>query len=147
MKVILRRDIENLGKLGDTIVVKDGHARNYLIPQGLALEASERNLEVIEKEKRAVIKKKEKEKRDSQVLADKIKNSSCTITVEVGADDKMFGAVTNQDIAKAYEEAGVSIDKRLIALAEPIRELGVFYVPIKLHSEVTVEAKVWVVKK
>ncbi|MCM8783580.1 MAG: 50S ribosomal protein L9 [Candidatus Omnitrophica bacterium] len=147
MKIVLRRDIDKLGKFGDIIIVKDGYARNYLIPKGFAFEATESNFKLIEKEKEELNRRKEKEKREAYSLADKIKNSSCTITVEVGEDGKMFGVVTNHDIAKAYEEMGIKLDKRMIELNEPIKEVGIFYVPIKLHSEVSVEAKVWVVKK
>lgn len=147
MKVVLRQDIENLGKFGETVVVKDGYARNYLIPKGLALEASEKNLKVIAREREAMVKKKEREKKDALALADKIRNSSCTVEVEVGLDDRMFGVVTNQDIVLAYEEKGIILDKRMIELKEPLRDLGVFYVPVRIHPEVTVEAKVWVVKK
>ncbi|MCX5658059.1 MAG: 50S ribosomal protein L9 [Candidatus Omnitrophica bacterium] len=146
MKIILRQDVEKIGKLGETINAKDGYARNYLIPRGLALEATDKSLKIIEKEKQNLIKKIDREKKEIESLAQKIKNTSCTISVEVGLDDKLFGVVTNQDIAKAYEQEGVVIDKRLIDLKDPIRELGVFYVPIKLHPEVTVEAKVWIVK-
>lgn len=147
MKVVLRKDLENLGKFGEIIEVKDGYARNYLIPKGIALEANEKNLKFVEQEKLLILKKKEKEKRESLALADKIKNSSCTVVVEVGEDGKMFGAVTNYDIAKAFEERGIKLDKRMIELNEPIKELGVFYVPVRLHPEVSIEAKVWVVKK
>ncbi|MCM8765542.1 MAG: 50S ribosomal protein L9 [Candidatus Omnitrophica bacterium] len=147
MKIVLRKDIDNLGKWGDILVVKDGYARNYLIPRGLALEATEKNLRIIEREKREAIKQKEEEKKNALTLAERIKNSSCTIAVEVGEDGRMFGAVTNQDIARAYAELGISLDKRMIELNEPLKELGIFYVPIKLHPEVSVEAKVWVVKK
>jgi large subunit ribosomal protein L9 len=147
MKIILRCDVEALGKTGETLVVKDGYARNYLIPQGLALEASAASLRVIEKERQDLVKKKERERKEALALAEKIKNTSCTITVEAGLDDKLFGVVTNQDVAEAYEQEGLTIDKRAIELAEPIKELGVFYVPIKVHPEVTAEAKVWVVKK
>ncbi len=146
MKVILRQDVEKIGKLGETINAKDGYARNYLIPRGLALEATDKSLKIIEQEKQNLIKKIDREKKEIESLAQKIKNTSCTISVEVGLDDKLFGVVTNQDIAKAYEQEGVVVDKRLIDLKDPIRELGVFYVPIKLHPEVTVEAKVWIVK-
>jgi large subunit ribosomal protein L9 len=146
MKIILRQDVEKIGKLGETINAKDGYARNYLIPRGFALEATDKSLKIIEKEKQNLIKKIDREKKEIESLAQKIKNTSCTISVEVGLDDKLFGVVTNQDIAKAYEQEGVVIDKRLIDLKDPIRELGVFYVPIKLHTDVTVEAKVWIVK-
>ena len=147
MKVILRKDVEKLGKFGDIVVVKDGYARNYLIPKGFALEANERNLKIIEEEKKELLRKKEREKKEALSLADKIKNASCTVLVEVGEDGKMFGVVTNQDIAKAFEDIGIKLDKRMIELNEPIKELGVFYIPIKLHPEVSVETKIWVVKK
>jgi len=147
MKIILRQDVDKIGKLGETVNIKDGYARNYMIPRGLALEATDKNLKIIEKERQELAKKKEKERKDIEALAEKIKNISCTISVEVGVDNKLFGVVTNHDIAKAYEQEGVVFDKRLIDLEEPIKELGVFYVPIKLHPEVKVEAKVWIVKK
>ncbi|MGE4357623.1 MAG: 50S ribosomal protein L9, partial [Candidatus Omnitrophota bacterium] len=136
MKIVLRKDIDKLGKFGDVITVKDGYARNYLIPRGLALEATERNLKIIEREREELRRKKEKEKKEAQALADKLRSSSCTIAVEVGEDGKMFGAVTSHDIAKAYEEMGIKLDKRLIELNEPSKEIGIFYVPINLHPEV-----------
>ncbi len=147
MKIILRQNVDNLGGMGDIISVKDGYARNYLIPKGMALEANAGNLCVFEREKADRERKKEKEKKEAESLANKIRNSSCTITVEVGGDDKMFGVVTSQDIARAYEEIGISLDKRMIELPEPIKELGVFYVSVKVYPEVNTEAKVWVVKK
>ncbi|MCM8778799.1 MAG: 50S ribosomal protein L9 [Candidatus Omnitrophica bacterium] len=147
MKIVLRKDLDNLGKFGEIVTVKDGYARNYLIPKGFALEATEKNLRIIEQEKKEIIRQKEREKKEALALADKIKNSSCTLAVEVGENEKMFGVVTNQDIAKAYEEMGIKLDKRMIELKEPLKELGIFYVPIRLHPEVSVEAKVWIVKK
>ncbi len=147
MQVILKTDIEKLGKAGEVVGVKRGYARNFLFPKGLALAATAVNLKLIEQQKTQERLQQEKEKEESQALAEKISSSSCTIPVQAGEDGKLYGSVTTQDIAEAYQAEGIVIDKRKIELAEPIKEIGVFKISIKLHPEVTAEAKVWVVKE
>ncbi len=147
MKVILRQDHEKLGEAGSVVNVKPGFARNYLIPQGMAMVATDANLKRFESEKQQLSWKKEKEKRESQELAKVLENISCTITVQVGEEDKLFGSVTSQHIAEALEEQGQKIDKRKILLEEPIKSLGIYSVPIKLHTDVEAKIKVWVVKE
>lgn len=147
MKVILRQDHEKLGEAGKIINVKPGFARNFLIPQGMAMVATDSNLKRFENEKKQLGWKKEKEKRDAQDLAKVLENISCTITVQVGEEDKLFGSVTSQHIAESLEEQGHKIDKRKIILDEPIKSLGIYSVPIKLYSDVEAKIKVWVVKE
>ena len=147
MKVILRQDQENLGEAGAIINVKPGYARNYLIPQGFAMTASPQNMKRFENEKKQMNWRKEQEKRKAEELAKTLENVSCTITVQVGEEDKLFGSVTSQNIAESLESQGYEIDKRKIQLEEPIKSLGIYSVPIKLHTEVEAKVKVWVVKE
>ena len=147
MKVILRQDQENLGEAGAIINVKPGYARNYLIPQGFAMTASPQNMKRFENEKKQMNWRKEQEKRKAEELAKTLENVSCTITVQVGEEDKLFGSVTSQNISESLESQGYEIDKRKIQLEEPIKSLGIYSVPIKLHTEVEAKVKVWVVKE
>lgn len=147
MKIILRQDHENLGEAGKIINVKPGFARNFLIPQGLALAASPQNKKRFENEKKQMNWRKEQEKRKAEEMAKTLENVSCTITVQVGEEDKLFGSVTSQNIAESLESQGYEIDKRKIQLEEPIKSLGIYSVPIKLHTEVDAKVKVWVVKE
>ena len=147
MKVILRQDQENLGEAGAIINVKPGYARNYLIPQGFAMTASPQNMKRFENEKKQMNWRKEQEKRKAEELAKILENVSCTITVQVGEEDKLFGSVTSQNISESLESQGYEIDKRKIQLEEPIKSLGIYSVPIKLHTEVEAKVKVWVVKE
>ena len=147
MKVILVEDVKALGKSGDQVNVADGYARNFLIPRKLALGASPANQAVYENEAKARVKKHAKEKTDAQALAEKLGGLSLTISRMAGEDDKLFGSVTNGDIAEALAKEGHKIDKRDIELADHLKALGIFEVPIKLHPEVTAKVKVWVVKQ
>ena len=147
MKVILVEDVKALGKSGDQVNVADGYARNFLVPKKLALVASPANQRVYENEAKARVKKHEKEKADAQALAGKLGALSLTIARQAGEDDKLFGSVTNGDIAEALAKEGHKIDKRDIELAEHLKALGIFEVPLKLHPEVTAMVKVWVVKQ
>ena len=147
MKIILKEDYENLGKVGEVIEVKAGFARNYLIPKQVALQATPQNLRVIEQEKARDKIKLSKDKRDVELLAKQLKEVSLTANVQVGEEDKIFGAVTSQNICELLSSKGFEIDKRKILLVEPLKALGVFEVPIKLHTEVEVKIKVWVVKE
>jgi large subunit ribosomal protein L9 len=147
MKVLLRQDYEPLGTAGEIVTVKPGFARNFLIPKGFALLATEKNLKRYENDRKQMHMHQEKEKRHSEELAKSLENVSCTITVQVGEEDKMFGSVTSQNIAEALEAQGYTIDRRKIVLDEPIKSLGIYSVPIKLHPEVEAKVKVWVVKE
>ncbi|MFQ6114424.1 MAG: 50S ribosomal protein L9 [bacterium] len=147
MKIILRKDYEPLGKVGDIVEVKDGYARNYLIPSQIALQATPPNLKKFEEEKKSANVKELKDKRDAEQLVEKLEPVSLTATVAVGEEDKVFGAVTSQDIAELLKAKGFDIDRRKIHLEEPLKALGVYEVPIRLHSEVEAKVKVWVVKE
>ena len=147
MKIILREDYEGLGEAGESVVVKDGFARNFLIPKGIAFLANNQNQKRFENERRARDLKKVKDQHRAEELAKKLENVSCTISVQVGEEDKMFGSVTSQNIADSLKEQGYDIDRRKIVLDEPIKSLGIYSVPVKLHSEVEASVKVWVVKE
>lgn len=146
MKIILVKDIKGLGKIGDVATVKDGYARNFLIPKGFAKAANASNLKMVEEEKKRLTRLKEKEKKEFLQLADKINSASCTIPVRAGQEDKLFGAVTTDAVARACEAEGIKIDKHNIQLEHPINKLGVYHVGVKLHPEVSATLKVWVVK-
>jgi len=147
MKVILIEDVKSIGSMGDIIDVKDGYARNFLFPKKLAREAINSNLKIIEDIKKKKLIAQAKEKKEADAIKEKISALSCTIPVEAGEDDKLFGSVTSQDISRAFETEGLVIEKRKIILEEPIKKLGVYNISIKLHPEVIAEVKVWVVKK
>jgi len=147
MKIILKRDFEGLGKAGEITEVKDGYARNFLIPRDIALEANQRNLRIFEQEKKRLQVRLNKEKRSAEQLAEELEKVSLTAKVAVGEEDKVFGAVTSQTIAELLKEKGFEVDRRKIVLDEPIKALGVYEVPVKLHSEVEPKIKVWVVKE
>lgn len=147
MKVILIENVAKLGSMGDVVNVKEGYARNFLFPKNLAKPSTDANIKVIEDIKRKKIVAEAREKKAAEELMDKLSLVSCTIPVEAGDDDKLFGSVTAQDIAAAFETEGFSLDKRKVALEEPIKKLGVYRVVVKLHPEVSGEIKVWVVKK
>lgn len=147
MKIILLKDINKLGEIGDEVEVKDGYARNYLIPQKLGVESTTGALHILEQ------KKKEKARREQQVIeecrqmAEKIKAASCTISMDAGEEDKLFGSVTSELIAETLGAEGIDVDKKKILLEEPIKALGVYNVEIRLHVDVKAQARVWVVKK
>ena len=147
MKVILTKDVQTLGIVGDEMEVKDGYARNYLIPKGLAMEATEGVLRLLEQKKKKRQRLEEKIKEEYEELAERIKNTSCTIPVETGEEDKIFGSVTSEMIAQVLQQEGIEIDKKKIVIIDPIKSLGVYSVDIKLHPEVKTQARVWVVKK
>jgi large subunit ribosomal protein L9 len=144
-QVILTAAVENLGAEGDVVAVQEGFARNFLIPQKLAMPASPANLRRIE----ALRKKREAEHTaklaETQAVAEKLAKISCTINTPAGADGKLYGSVTAADIAAVLQAEGVTVERRKILLAQPIRELGAFDVEIKLHAEVSAKIKVWVV--
>lgn len=147
MKVILQQEVPNVGRIGDILDVSNGFGRNYLIPQGKALLASTKNLKEFEHKKRLVAQKLKNEKEGSLSLATKIEGLSITTARKVGDQEKLFGSVTSKDIQDLLVKEGFNIDKSSIILTEPIKSLGVFTVPIRLHPEVTANLKIWVVEE
>lgn len=147
MKVILIRNAPSVGSLGEVVNVKDGYARNFLIPHGIALIFSAQNLKIMEEKRKKEEVQLKRKKEDALVLAEKVANASYTIAVKVIEEDRLFGSVSVEMIQKAFETEGVNIDKKSIQLDEPIKKLGVYQIPIKLHPEVVVSCKVWVVKE
>jgi large subunit ribosomal protein L9 len=146
MEVILRQAVENLGKPGDLVAVKSGYARNYLIPRGFALLATEGNKRRIEQQ-RARLEAAESERRGAaQQVADALEQVSLTFSARVGEEEKLFGSVTAADIAQQLQAQGFEIEKRQVDLHDPIKALGVYRVPIKLHADVKPEVRVWVIK-
>ncbi|RKY95678.1 MAG: 50S ribosomal protein L9 [Ignavibacteriae bacterium] len=146
MRIILLKDFENLGKSGEQVDVKDGYARNYLFPQNIALKANKTNLKRFEEQKQLLETRKNKTLKKSNELAEKLKSLSLTIPVKVGEEDKVFGSVTAQNIADQLVEKGYEIDKRQILLEEPIKALGIFDIPVKLHPKIETTVKLWVIK-
>lgn len=147
MKVILRKNFDQLGKVGDIVSVKDGYARNYLIPRQIAYQATKGNILSLEEEKKQILKKEAKELDAAQKYAAELEKVSVTIPVKVGEEDKIFGSVTHQMIADALKEKGFDVDKRKIDITEPIKSLGIYSVTIKLHPSVSAAVKTWVVRE
>jgi len=146
MEVILREAVEKLGYPGDVVKVSPGFARNYLLPRGIAYEATPGNLKRIAQEKGRLEAAEGSRRASAQEIADKLEPISLTFSARVGEEGKLFGSVTSADIAQQLEAQGVHIEKRMIDLHEPIRALGVYKVPVKLHADVKAEVKVWVIK-
>jgi large subunit ribosomal protein L9 len=136
MEIILQEDVENLGEIGDIIKVRDGYARNYLLPRGLALRASRRNVRVLEHQKRLAATKRERAQENANAVRERLSSLTLAIAARAGEEDKLFGSVTNIDIEKALRKQGVTIDRRKIILAEPIKQLGTYTVPIRLGGGV-----------
>ena len=147
MQIVLKEDIDKLGRRGEIVKVADGYARNYLLPLGKALPATAGNLKVIEREKRRYVVRLTKEKEENQTLAARIQALSLTLVRKVGESDVLYGSVTSGDVAESLSKEGIVVDKRRIQLSEPIKSLGIYTIPIRLHPEVTAEVKVWVVKE
>jgi large subunit ribosomal protein L9 len=147
MQVILKQRLENLGHAGEVVSVKPGYARNYLIPQGFAYEATEANLRRIERERAQIEKRGAEEVTEARERAGKIEGTSVTFSARAGEEGKLFGSITSADIAEKLAEQGIESDRRQIVLDEPLKALGVFAVPIRLHAEVRPEIKVWVIKE
>jgi large subunit ribosomal protein L9 len=139
--------ISTLGAFGEVVNVKDGYARNFLIPKGAAVEFNPQNLKVVEDRKKKNEVQSKKKKEDAQALSKKLEATSYTIAVKVVEEDRLFGSVTADMIQEALEAEGVVVEKRDIQLEEPIKKLGVYNIPISLHPEVTANCKVWVVKE
>ena len=147
MEVILREDIANLGKIGEIVRVRDGYARNYLLPRGLVLVANKKNLKTFEHQKKIVADQKHRILRQAQSVSDQLAGVAVTIRMRAGEEGKLFGSVTNIHIEKALKSKGLEIDRRKIHLDEPIRALGEFEVPVRLTAELTVPIKVSVVSE
>jgi large subunit ribosomal protein L9 len=146
MQVILRKEFETLGKIGDVVTVKPGYARNYLIPGGIAYPATKSNLSRLQNEKKILQLRDLKERRKAGDLRAKLDGMRLIASVQVGEEDRMFGSVTSSDIAELIKERGIEVDRRKIHLEEAIKHLGEFEIPIRLHKEVVVSIKLDVVK-
>lgn len=147
MQVILQEDIASLGRAGDIVNVSEGYGRNYLLPRKKAVPADPGNLKQLEHAKRVVQAKQLKLRRAAAEVAEKLKGASITIAREAGEEDKIFGSVTTKDVADALRADGYIIDRHDIHLEGPIKQLGIFDIPVRLHAEVMGTVKVWVVKK
>jgi large subunit ribosomal protein L9 len=145
MQVILRDRIENLGNAGDVVEVKPGYGRNYLIPKGLAYEATQANVRRMEAERAAQGRREAETLTEAKQRASSIEGVSLTFNARAGQEGKLFGSITSQDIADKLAEQGITIDRRSIELEEPIKALGVTSVPVRLHPQVRPEIKVWVI--
>jgi len=146
VKVILLEDVDRLGKMGDIVTVKEGYARNYLLPKNKAKVASVGNMKILEmlKKKREAQEKKVLD--EAKALSEKLASLSLTISAEAGEEEKLFGSVSNEMIAEALAAQGITIDKKDIIIDEPIRKLGVYTVAVKVHPEVRASLRVWVIK-
>jgi large subunit ribosomal protein L9 len=136
MQVILREEVENLGTIGDVVKVKPGYARNFLLPRGLAVEASTRNLREVEHQKRVIADKRLREQKTAGAVAEKLGSVTLTFALRAGEDGKLFGSVTNQDIHRALEERGFAVERRRILLNEPIKTLGEHQVAVHVGPDV-----------
>jgi len=147
MKVILIENVDNLGNIGDVVAVKEGYARNYLIPKKVAKEATPGNMKTLE----SLLKKKAAEEAKvldgAKMLAEKLASLSISIPAQAGEEEKLFGSVSSEMISEALSQEGISIDKRDIVLDEPIKKLGIYQVSVKIHPQVKASLKVWVVSK
>ena len=147
MKILLLKDVENVGKEGEILTVADGFARNYLIPKKMAIAAAKGAQDIQKSLQRKRIQRAQTELDECRQLGEKIGSVSCTISAKVGEDEKLFGSVTATDIAEALKKEGLDIDKKKIVLDAPIKSLGIYSVNIKLHADVEATLKLWVVKE
>ncbi len=147
MEIILTENVENLGKVGEVKKVKNGYARNYLIPRALAVVASAANTKRIEKEKAKKLALYAEQQKEAQKKADELAKVSITVTVEVNDQEKLYGAITEAEILKALEAEGQKVEKKSLVIEKPIEELGIFEVGVKLHPEVVAKVRLWVTKK
>jgi large subunit ribosomal protein L9 len=145
MEVILKEDVANLDKIGEVVRVRDGYARNFLMPRGLVLEANKKNLKTFEHHKKIVGDQKQKILRQAHAVGDQLNGVSLVIAMKVGEEGKLFGSVTNIHIEKALKAKGLSVDRRKIQLAEPIKLAGDYNVPVRMSADLTVPLKVSVV--
>ena len=146
MDVVLLKDVEKLGSEGTVLHVKPGFARNYLLPLGLAAPATAQQLKAIDQIKRQRLQKTQRARRDADALKRKLEARSLTLKLSLGEEDKPFGSITTHDIVDALAQDGLNVDKHAVHLEHPIKSLGIFDVPVRLHADVTATLKVWVVK-
>jgi len=147
MEVILRTDVPKLGKAGDVVKVKDGYARNYLIPKGFAIPANQKNLKALERERQIILAKAERLRKKAQSLADKLKEITLTVYRKTIEEERIYGSVSALDIVNLLKEKGIEIDKNQVLLEEPIKSLGTFEVPIKVAPDLTVNIKLEVLEE
>ncbi len=145
MRVILKEDVEGLGRAGDIVNVKDGYARNFLIPRGLALRATAKNVKALEKQREMILQKVNKEKKRYEAFAQKLSDLNVVIKKKAGEEGKLFGSVTSRDIAEALEQMGYQLDRKKIELEEPIKSIGKYTVKVKLPYQVEAELAIEVV--
>ena len=147
MEVILQKFVDNLGESGKIVNVTPGYARNYLFPKKIAIKATPSNIALVKRQQSMLKTMEAKVKKECEELAVQLEKVSLTFVKRAGENDRLFGSVTNADIAEALKKEGVEIDKKKITLEEPIKALGIYKVPLKPHPEVTAHVKVWVVKE
>ncbi len=147
MKVILKEDVADLGVAGETVEVRDGYGRNFLIPRRLAVPATKSNLKSVASIRKEQEVRSRKRLRAAETVKARLEELSLNIEVNVGEEERLFGSVTNGDIAEKLAAEGIEIDRRSVILDEPIKQLGVYTVPVKIEKEVTADLKVWVIKK
>ncbi len=147
MEVILRTDVPKLGKAGDIVKVKDGFARNYLLPKGLAIPANQKTIKALENQRRIILAKAERERKKAQSLAEKLAGLTLTFYRKVIEGDRIYGSISAQDIVKALEEKGVNLERRFVLLDEPIKKLGTYEIFIRLGPDVEVKINVEVVEE
>jgi large subunit ribosomal protein L9 len=145
MEVILKEDIANVGKIGEVVRVRDGYARNYLLPRGLVMLANKKNIKTFEHQKKIVADQKQKIMRQAQAIGEELTGVTVSISMRAGEEGKLFGSVTNIHIEKALKAKGLKVDRRKIQLDEPIKNLGDFDVPVRLTADLSVPIKVSVV--
>jgi len=146
MRVILNKEVKNLGEAGEIVNVAPGYGRNYLIPQGLAIPASKGSVQQAEHQQRMGDAIRRKQLNSAKELGARIEETAVSIRREAGEDDKLFGSVTNRDIAEALASEGVTVDRRIIQVEEPIKAIGLYTVPIRLHRDVTANVRVFVIR-
>ena len=146
MDIILLKDYDGLGESGDVVAVKPGFARNKLIPEGIALRASKRNLAIAEERKMVTKNRQKREEASNEAILKKLSKTEITIEAQVGDEDKMFGSVTALDIHKSLEEKGVTVDRNTILLDEPIKALGIYHVPVRVAPKLTGDIKIYLIK-
>jgi len=147
MKVILKQDVAELGSVGEVVEVKSGYGRNFLFPRNLAIPVTKGSMHAIDEVKKQSEIRAKKMRKGAEVVKDRIEKLSLTAEVLVGEEDKVFGSVTSADIAGMLEKEGVTVDKRMVELENPIKALGVYTVPVKIAKDVLANVKLWVVKK
>lgn len=147
MKVILKEDVKNLGKLGSVVNVSDGYARNFLVPKNLAIEANIKNIKALEHEKRKIAERAKKVIKSNQEIAEKISSMTITLKAKAGEEDRLFGSITTMDIANAIKVQGLDIDRKKIMLDEPIKRLGSYAVSIKIQTDINASLNVNVVSE